>query len=561
MASFFDPINKIKNDTPIPQKPDSYAENVYQNKKPPKYKKLGGTLAPYSGTFGFEEAKHLLNRCLFGYTREQLDSVASMTLSEALDTLLLAAPKPNPPVNAYYDEVSDPVAGPGETWVNDNTFTVEPYNFARIQSFQSWWFGEMLNQGLSIHEKMTLFWHNHFATQISSVNYAQIIYRHHAMLRENALDNFKDLVKKVTLDTGMLLYLNGYKNQKFAPDENYARELQELFTLGKGSDSKYTEEDVREAARLLTGWTINVDTGESYFEPTLHDTGNKRFSSFFNNAVIQGSTDGERELDDLLDMIFQQPEVAKFICRKLYRFFVYYVIDDDIEQTIIEPLAEEFRNNNYKIIPVLRKLLGSEHFFDAYAKGAIIKNPMDYYVGLHKHLESDFPEDLVGQYNGRFFNVIFGSVSLMELGNPPNVAGWEAYWNGPAFHELWINSTTLPFRNQLADAFIYPPGLVYKGATVLADVIKYTESVPDSHDPEMLIEYVVKYFLPYGLDDSIKDELLSILLSGQTQNYYWTVAWQDYLDNKQDQAKKQIVFFRLFLFFKKIMNLAEYQLS
>lgn len=543
-----------------PKRPEKVADNKYQNSKQPNFRKLGGSINPYQGAFGESEVKHLLSRAMFGYKKTDLDFFKGKTLTSILDTLLQYETTHTPPVNNYYNQAIDPEHGAGETWIN-GTLKTDEVNFLQVRSFKSWSFGKMLNQERSIQEKMTLFWHNHFATQTSGVNFSQIIYRHHDLLRQNSLGNFKTLLKQVTLDPAMLIYLNGYKNQKNAPDENYGRELQELFTLGV--DSGYTEQDVQEAARLLTGWTLSQPNGETFFEPTRHDTGNKTFSSFYNNQVIAGSSDGEQELDTLLDMICAKEDVSKYICRKLYRFFVYYVIDATIETTIIEPLAATLRANNFEILPVLRQLLSSEHFFDEYARGAVIKNPLDYYVSLHKLLETPFEYggDISLLYNAWEYNVLFASVSLMEIGDPPNVAGWEAYWNGPAYHELWINSATLPFRNQLSDGTIYPEALRYRGALIFADIIALTESIPNAEDPNALIDYLVNLFHPYDASVEQKANLKSLLLSGQTQDYYWTFAWQDYLADPSDENKKVAVFFRLFSLYKQIMNMAEFQLS
>jgi uncharacterized protein (DUF1800 family) len=251
-------------------------------------------------------------------------------------------------------------------------------NSLRNASFKKWWMGVMINQDRSIREKMMLFWHNHFATETNVVGNAQFVYSHHLLLRTYALGNFKSLTRAVTIDPAMLVYLNGERNTKNAPDENYSRELQELFCCGKGPDSLYTEGDVKAAAQVLTGWKNDAATLSSTFVPQRHDATNKQFSSFYNNTIIQGKTGptaGDEELDALLNMIFATQEVAKYICRRLYRWFVYYDIDDTVEATIITPLANLFRTGNYEIKPVLDVLLKSEHFFDALAKGCLIKSP------------------------------------------------------------------------------------------------------------------------------------------------------------------------------------------
>jgi uncharacterized protein (DUF1800 family) len=173
-------------------------------------------------------------------------------------------------------------------------------------------------------------------------------YRYNILLRQYALGNFKEMTRAVTMDPAMLKYLNGNANTKKAPDENYGRELQELFTVGKGPGSHYTEADVKAAAHVLTGFRIenkSLPDIHGVFDAGRHDENDKQFSDFYQNTTIKGrkGKEGEMELDDLLALIFSQPEVARFICRKLYRFFVYHNIDEETEKTIIEPLAELFR--------------------------------------------------------------------------------------------------------------------------------------------------------------------------------------------------------------------------
>ena len=351
-------------------------------------------LTPYAGTFGTAELVHLLKRTLFGVKKADLEAFKNQTLSQVVATLLTAAPTPAPPINTYNDSTAtDPNVPAGQTWVNapygDGTI-----NARRYVSFKAWWTGLMLNQNRSITEKMALFWHNHFATETVDITDARFVYKHHALLRSLSLGNFKTLVKEVTLDPAMLRYLNGYLNTKTAPDENYARELQELFTLGKGPGSQYTEDDVKAAARVLTGYRTDANTISAYFDPTRHDTGIKQFSSFYGNAVITGKTgaQGAGELDELLNMIFSKDEVSKYLCRKLYRFFVYYDIDEATEANVITPMANIFRQNNYEIKPVLEALFKSEHFFDVLNRGCVIKSPIDFLVGHCREFGVVFPD-------------------------------------------------------------------------------------------------------------------------------------------------------------------------
>jgi uncharacterized protein (DUF1800 family) len=414
-------------------------------------------LAPYTGSWGTGEVTHLLKRTLFGATVADVNYFKTKTLAQTIDELVNATvPEPLPPVNNYNGTTADPDVPAGETWVNAAHVKTGNINNLRTNSLTSWWTGLQLNQGRSISEKMVLFWHNHFVTQRPNINPAGYLYKYNALLRANALGNFKDFVKQVTINPAMLVYLNGNVNVKAAPDENYARELQELFTMGKGPNSKYTEDDVKAAAKVLTGYKDDLTTHGYIFNSAKHDTTDKQFSSFYNNTVIKGLTgaDGEKELDALLDMLFVQQEVALFICRKLYRFFVYYTIDAATETNVIEPLATIFRNNNYNIRPVLAALFSSEHFFDPLNRACVIKSPIDFSIGLCREYNVILPDgktDYVNAYNVWSFIYTVSRDMNQELGNPPNVAGWAAYYQEPQFHELWINSDTLPKRNKFSD--------------------------------------------------------------------------------------------------------------
>ncbi|MEL6538035.1 MAG: DUF1800 family protein, partial [Bacteroidota bacterium] len=360
---------------------------------------LSTGLDEYTGTFGEAEAAHLLKRTLFGVKKSELREFSALTLEQAVDALVTDSPTPAPPVNNYNDlnDFPDPDVPQGESWVE------APFDDAleggRVISMKSWIVKNMVNQEATLHEKMTFFWHNLLAIQFFDVFVGKGVYQYYDMLRRNAFGNYKTLVRDLTLDPAMLLFLNGTFNNKEQPDENFARELQELFTVGKGSGSKYTEADVGAAARVLTGWVINFNQAEqdgpvgSFFWPDGHETSDKQFSSFYGNKVISGKSglSGAQELDELLTMIFDTQEAAKYICRRLYNFFVYPEIDETTETNIIEPLAAVFRDADYEIKPVLKKLFKSEHFFDAANRGAMIKSPADFLLGIWRSLEHTNP--------------------------------------------------------------------------------------------------------------------------------------------------------------------------
>src|SRR5258706_10966014 len=217
-------------------------------------------LNPYAGPWTKNEVQHLLKRTMFGSTRADMAYLLTRTVDQAVDELLSpTAPLPSPPLNDYSPGTADPNVPAGTSWVNNPT-TDGTLNSVRRASFKKWWTGLMINQDRSIREKLTLFWADHFGTETNTIGVSHYVYQHHALLRQSCLGNFKQLVRNVTSDAGMLIYLNGYLNTASAPDENYGRELQELFTVGKGTTVAYTEDDVKKAAKVLTGWRINNST-------------------------------------------------------------------------------------------------------------------------------------------------------------------------------------------------------------------------------------------------------------------------------------------------------------
>ncbi len=521
-------------------------------------------LSSVGATIPTADLIHLLKRTLFGVKWADLLAFSGKSLDVIVNTLLSTDPIPSPPVNNYNDSgYTDTNVPLGQTWVTA-AYGDGTANGRRIGSFKAWWTGLMINQPATLQEKMVLFWHNHFSTQTSTIDDARYIYNHHALLRTYALGNFKQLVKQVTLDPAMLVYLNGNLNNKNAPDENYGRELQELFVFGKGPNSKYTEDDVKAAAKVLTGYVVNPLTISSSFNSARHDTGNKQFSAFYNNTIITGKTgnNGATELDDMLDMFFKLDETALFICRKLYRFFVYYDIDATTEANVIAPMAAIFRAANYDIVPVLKALFTSAHFFDSVNRGCMIKSPIDYTVGLCREFGIVFPPptDYVNQYIMFDFVRIQAAFVEQNIGDPPNVAGWPAYYQVPQFHELWINSDTLPKRNQLTD-YLVAIGYSRNGKKIVIDTVAFANSLSNPADPNSLINDVLTLLYTIDSSQKLKDFLKSILLSGQISDHYWTDAWNAYKANLNDAMTKGIVTTRLQAMFKYMMNLSEYQLS
>ncbi len=522
-------------------------------------------LNPYNGVFGKDALIHLLKRSGFGAKPSDIQALSGLSLAQVIAKILtLPSSAPTPPVNVYNDaNYTDPDVPYGQTWINA-PYTDGTANYWREVSFKAWWTGLMIQEEQSCIEKMVLFWHNHFSTQLVEIGYARYAYLNNTLIRNRALGNFKTLVKEITLDAAMLNYLNGQYNTKTAPDENYARELQELFTLGKGPNSQYTEDDVKAAARVLTGYRINGQA-QGFFDSTRHDTANKQFSSFYGNTVIGGKSGaaGATELDELLNMIFASDEVALYICRRIYRYFVYYEIDAATENNVIAPLAAIFRQNNYEIKPVLAALFASEHFFDPLNRGCVIKSPVELTVGLCREFEVGFPNINTNAKNAYYMWGYVQSVASnlqQNIGDPPNVAGWPAYYQAPQFYEIWINADTLPKRNQFTDRLV-GSGYTRNGSTILIDPIAFADGLSNPADPNVLINDSLAMLYSIPVSQALKDFLKTILLSGQSTDIYWTSAWTDYKNNPSNASFYKIVLTRLLAFYKYLMNLAEYQLT
>lgn len=512
-------------------------------------------LTPYAGAWTRAEVAHLLKRTMFGAKKADIDYFLGRTPSQAVDELLNNIPVVSPPLRDYgliadedgvlHDDMGVPQ---GQTWVNDfNTTSFNEIrgaiNSLRVASLRKWWAGLIINQNRSIWEKMVLFWHHHFSVQVEEVDNATMMWRHHNLLRSNAMGNVKQLVKDVSIDPAMLIHLNGYLNTRLAPDENFARELQELFTVGKGPGSDYTENDVIAAARVLTGWRIN-STYDAYFDASSHDTGTKSFSAFYGNTTISNS--GQTEVDALVDMIFNTTESARFICRKLYAWFVYYQIDEQTETDVIEPLAQLLISSNFEIKPVLSALFKSEHFFDPLNQACYIKSPLDILAGTLREFNVPFPAytDYAAGYP--LFNSIYQGASDMQqtLFQPPDVSGWQAYYQDPMYYEIWVNSNSLPKRADFTDALVNDD---------VIDCRAFAAYSSNPADPNQLIDDVTGLLLRYPLSANSKTYVKNnFLINNSGNDAVWTNAWNSNNNAVINPALKDM--------FRFLMNLPEFHL-
>jgi hypothetical protein len=537
-------------------------EKLYENKVLPSFHRNLSGLEPYTGPFGDAEKLHLLRRTLFGVRKTDLDALKSLNVSDAVAFLLnVPSAPPTGPLNNYTTlsliDLSVPLGSPwGNAIYGDGTI-----NAARRTSFKSWWTGLILNQETNIREKMTFFLHSLIATETDVIGDARFMYKHNALLRSYALGNYKTLIRKVTVDPGMLVYLNGERNSKAAPDENYARELQELFTLGKTNNPNYTEDDVKAAAKVLTGWVNDRNTIASTLNTARHDATNKQFSSYYNNKIINGGTTPSAinaEIDELINMIFSKDDVSKYIVRKIYTFFVYYVIDAEVETKVIEPLAQIFSDNNFELKPVLEALLSSAHFFEANTMGGYIKTPLDHIAGtlrsfeLHTKPANTTVTDLYA-----YWNTIRATMAALQLdiGDPINVSGWPAFYQAPQYYEIWINSDTFPKRVSFCSVLMNN-GI--RGTKL--DVLAYTSTLANPDNPNALINELINTHLVFPLSQKQIDIMKAALLAGQANDSYWTQAWTTYKANPTLAANINNVKPKLTAMYTYFFNLAEFQL-
>jgi uncharacterized protein (DUF1800 family) len=287
----------------------------------------------------------------------------------------------------------------------------------RTQDLNRQWMQDLVNSDYPLLEKTTLFWHGHFATRLDNPYFDQQLLN---VLRQNALGNFGDLLKAVSKSPAMLQFLNNQQNKKQHPNENFAREVMELFTLGRGH---YTEDDIKEAARAFTGWGYD-DDGNFIDRPKQHDDGEKIFLG------KKGNFTG----DDILDIILTQKQTAIFITQKVYR---YFVSDEHIDEQHVKALAADFYKSNYNISSLLKEIFTAEWFYKDDMPGSKIKSPIELLVGYQRLLPMMFDNDktvinlqrILGQY----------------LFNPPNVAGWPGGKN-------WIDSSSLVIRMRLPES-------------------------------------------------------------------------------------------------------------
>ncbi len=373
---------------------------------------------------GAEGAKRLLTRAGFAPSADDIARFAALDRRAAVERLLAEARTVAvTPPPGWIDE---PIIAPRALRAMSEEQRRAERQRAIRQGLElrGWWLREMVATPAPLTERMTLFWHNHFVSAQPKVRWAQLMYRQNVLLREHALGNFGALLHAVAKDPAMLVYLDAATSRRGAPNENFAREVMELFTLGAG---QYTERDVREAARAFTGWSIDPDTGTFVFRPRLHDDGAK---------TVLGRT-GRFDGDAVLDILLEQPATARFIVGKLWREFV----SPRPDATRVEAIAQRLRASGYEIRVALRELLLQPEVVAAAGDDALVKSPVELVVGF------------VRQSGAELAQPIGAAIAVAAMGQnlfaPPNVRGWPG-------GEAWINTQTLLARKHFLDRALAP---------------------------------------------------------------------------------------------------------
>ncbi len=523
------------------------------------------SMAPYTGPWTKVEAGHLLRRTMFGPTNQQMLDAVSNGMAATV-TSLLQLPAIGQPVAFHPDET---IATFGSTWVNSvypsDVTQAGLVDNARLFSLAAWLMERINSEQATIAEKICLFWQNHFAASTNIDTRAA--YEYHALIRTHALGNFRQFVKDITIDPNMLLFLNGATNTLYSPNENYARELLELYTIGKGPQigpgdyTNYKEEDVAAAAKILTGYLVDglrsdtLTNVAANFTPILHDTSTKTLSSHFGNAVIPDN--GANEYEDLIDVIFQQDEVARFICRKLYRYFVNYDLTAAVESTVIDEMANTMIANNYDVLPVLSELFQSEHFYDVSIRGALIKGPLDMLYSMLNTTQSTPGFDLATDSEMQLSVYWFADTMGQGYAAPPSVAGWPAYYQEPSFSKLWVNATHIKTRFDVSAFMTIYGGIPVNGNNWEIDALTFVDGLSDPYDAPTVIDDICDVFTPKDVD-ALQKLILKSILTNSLPDFEWTLEYTDYINNPGDPTYSDPVKQRVNLVLARLFQMPEF---
>ncbi|MBT6169218.1 MAG: DUF1800 domain-containing protein [Flavobacteriaceae bacterium] len=388
-------------------------------------------------------------------------------------------------------------------------------------------FSNFLSDGF--RERLTLFWSNHFVTEYYDYNRSQYLYQYHSRLQQYSLGNFKEFLSAIGLEPAMLLYLNGYSNKKKAPNENYARELYELFTLGEGNG--YTSSDITETSRALTGYNkySNGNGSAIIFSENNFDAGEK---------TIFGKT-GNWGYQDVVDILFQEKKelIANFICEKLYKYFVSPILN----KKITSELASTFISNNFELVPVYQQLFKSEHFFDLNSSNVLIKSPIDLFVFIQNDFEFVFPQNFQKNHTN------YMKARCIEMGQeifkPIDVAGWQE-------NHDWISTGTIPMRWEFIEYILnrHWAGNKEQFRTFIISLVGQ-----DEKDPKVIVDKLKDYmFCKYDIKEEEQTDAINIFKGDIPDNYFQDGTWTLNYESVPTQV------YNLMLFF---ISLPEFQLK
>jgi uncharacterized protein (DUF1800 family) len=539
-------------------------------------------LAAFTGTLGRKAAAHLLRRATFGPTKSDIDTFAAYTPATALNVLFQSTPEPPEPV----------LPGTSATWLTTPPPPMGEDDGDQQQYLKQWWLGVMLNTKVaaadrlpfSTRERITYFLHTHFTTIQETVGSSRALYYQNVMFRRFALDgsapanvNIKQLAKKICIDNAMLVLLDGRLNVKSNPNENFAREVLELYTIGKGLSGQipdtgtpgdyyyYTEHDVQTAAKVLSGYDFDDTFGTPDADTNLpraivklsglvanqHENSVKTFSARLGTAVVTPTVPTNPteasvldELDQLIDILFNQAETARHICRKIYRFYVYHDITAAIDSTIISDMVTTLTSGGFKIEPVIKELLASQHFYDSIDAsvdndnfGALIKSPLDLVCGTLNFFEFAMPDYTTNAAS--FYMKAEALVSKlydqgMNFMNPYDVAGYEAYHQYPLYNRHWINTNALTQRYNFIFLTMETDDMA--ASSVQIDLLAYMKLrfAANATDPDAFVREIVSYIFPLSTEtteittarlDWFKARLLKLGSAEADPLAFWVTRW------------------------------------
>ena len=465
-----------------------------------------------SNPWNKEKAKLLLRRMGFCTDFNSINRYLLMTPGDVVDELLQEANDLSPttaPEWGYWDNKEFNDSG------NNKSYYHKIWQKQAFADFQK----------NAFRERLVLFWSNHFVVEYLDVNQPAYLYQYYALLQTQVLGNFKTFVHQIGLNPAMLRYLNGYDNKNSSPNENYGRELYELFTLGQGNG--YVQEDITETSRALTGYNKTVRYGPITFNEKTFDKGNK---------TIFGRS-GNWGYDDVIDILFDEKKdiIARFICEKIYRYFV----SPKTDEAIVSSLAATMISNNFELTPVYSQLFKSEHFFEEKNSNVLIKSPIDLMLGLHKTLgfKLDDTLDLEVQFRNKCTDM--GQIIF----SPVDVAGWQG-------NQDWINSETLPKRWEFSDYLLIKYWKKNKN-----QFKKLIISLVGNKETELkVIVNALKDFMfcPCKIKDEELSEAIAVFIGEVPENYFEDGTWSI----NDDSVPKQV--YDLMRFF---ITLPEFQLK